>query len=79
MIIFFIILIKENLDSFVTPLTYLFNQSLIDGQFTEILKIGIITPIYKNGDKTNITNYRPVCILSTISKIFEKCVSKKLC
>lgn len=57
-------------------MTYLFNESIKVGVFPQILKIGIITPVYKTGDKTDISNYRPICILSTLSKIFEKCVKK---
>lgn len=41
-------------------------------------KSGIITPVYKSGEKSDISNYRPICILSTISKIFEKCVKETL-
>ena len=42
------------------------------GYFPHELKIGCITPIFKNGNKTTISNYRPVCSLSPIRKIIEK-------
>lgn len=71
-----ITLVKENIDYFLRPLTFLFNESMKAGQFPEILKLGMITPIYKNGDKSSVSNYRPICILPTFSKIFEKCVKK---
>lgn len=73
-----ITLIKENIQFFINPLTYLFNESIKCGKFPDVLKTGIITPVFKSGIKTEISNYRPICILPTISKIFEKCVIKLL-
>ena len=48
------------------------------GYFPQELKIGCITPIFKNGNKTTISNYRPVCSLSPISKIIEKVTYNKM-
>ena len=53
-------------------LMFLLNFCISDGYFPNELKIGCITPIYKNGSKSDIKNYRPVCSLSPFSKIFEK-------
>lgn len=69
-------LVKENVQFFKGPLTYLFNESIKCGKFPDILKTGIITPVFKSGLKSECSNYRPICILPTISKIFEKCVVK---
>jgi len=41
-------------------------------------KSAIITPIFKSGDKTDITNYQPISILPAISKIAEKSLAKQL-
>ena len=41
-------------------------------------KIASITPIYKNGDRRLVTNYRPVSQLNIDSKIFEKCMYEPL-
>lgn len=41
-------------------------------------KISFITPILKSGDISNVENYRPISILSTISKIFDKVILKYL-
>ena len=58
----------------------LFNSSLLEGKFPSVLKMADITPIHKSGSKSLLTNYRPISLLSTFSKIFEKlmCVRLKL-
>ena len=48
------------------------------GYFPTELKKGCITPIFKNGNKTVVSNYRPVCSLSPFSKIIEKVVYNKM-
>jgi hypothetical protein len=37
-----------------------------------------IIPLFKSGDKSSMSNYRPVALLSTISKVFEKVVYKHI-
>ena len=57
------------------PLTKLFNKSLRTATFPDIWKIANITPIYKNkGSASNPTNYRPISLLSCLSKILERIV-----
>jgi len=36
------------------------------------MKFSIIKPIFKNGNKINLTNYRPITLLISFSKVFEK-------
>ena len=38
----------------------------------------IITPVYKSGDKSNLKNYRPISLLSSISKILERLIYNKI-
>ena len=59
-------------------LTHLNNESLSNGIFPDILKIAKVVPIFKNGDKKQISNYRPISVLSSFSKIFKKVVSTRL-
>ena len=65
-------LIKSMYSSFLTPLTHVLNLSFVQGVFPKELKIAKIIPLFKNGDKKKITNYRPVSILPIFSKILEK-------
>ncbi len=48
------------------------------GIFPDKLKIAKIIPIHKKGDETLFTDYRPISLLSAISKSFEKVISKQL-
>ena len=60
-------------------LTLYFNHFMREGIFPDILKIGRITPIYKNkGSKLNFNNWRPISILPIFGKIFEKIIYKRL-
>lgn len=56
------------------PLWVLFHLSLDQGIFPDIWKISSLTPIPKSNNSTEIENYRPIAILSHISKIFEALV-----
>ena len=53
-------------------------MSITSGQFPKELKRAKIVPIYKKKLKTDPGNYRPVSILSIISKIFKKVVCEQL-
>jgi hypothetical protein len=45
---------------------------MISGIFPTRLKYATIKPIFKNGDKKNVANYRPISVLPSSSKILEK-------
>ena len=56
----------------------LINKSIISGTFPSQLKYAKVFPVFKGGSKSDPSNYRPISILPTISKIFEKHVNKHL-
>lgn len=61
------------------PLSHIINLSFTCGYFPSQLKNAIVTPIYKNkGSKKEPCNYRPISVLSNISKIFEKAIKNRL-
>ena len=53
-------MLKATATSVATPVTKLFNQSILTGCFPTMLKWSNIVPIPKNGDKTNQAKYRPI-------------------
>ena len=54
------------------PVSVIINQSLITGIFPNALNISKVIPLYKKGDKQYLSNYRPISLLPTISKVFER-------
>jgi len=54
------------------------NISLNSGVFTTRLVYSIITPLHKKCYKNNVTNYRPISLLMSFSKIFEKIIYNRL-
>lgn len=61
-----------------TPLAYVINLMFKTGIFPSQLKKAKIIPVFKKGDRTSIVSYRPIAILSSYSKIIEKCIEKRL-
>ena len=53
-------------------LTHIINLSITTGSIPDDLKMARIVPLYKKNSKTNVGNYRPITVLSVISKVFEK-------
>ena len=56
----------------------MFNNCIRSGTFPEILKQSEIAPVFKKGDPTSKTDYRPVSTLSNVCKIFEKLIYLQL-
>ena len=56
----------------------LFNACVQIGFFPSALKLAKVIPIYKGEDHCSPNNYRPISLLSPISKIFETLISKRL-
>ena len=61
-------------DVLVTSLKILFDYAFKSGIFSDYFKTAKFVSIYKQGDKTEIGNYRPISIFSTFSKILEKLI-----
>lgn len=70
--------LKRCADLIAHPLAYLINLMLDRGVFPEILKLAKIVPIYKKGDTEKVENFRPIALLSVISKIVERILFDKI-
>ena len=60
------------------PLAVLFNKSLETGIFPDIFKNADVVPLYKCGERNLTTNYRPISLLPTLSKLLEKVVYNRV-
>ena len=59
--------------SVISPvIAYIINKCIEQGVFPNQLKSAEVIPVFKKGDKLQITNYRPISLLSPFSKIFER-------
>jgi hypothetical protein len=71
-------MLKEGGPAIVNILTKLFNLSLAKGIFPSSWKMANVCPILKKAEEFFTKNYRPISLLSTIAKVFEKVVFKHL-
>jgi hypothetical protein len=60
------------------PLNYICNRSILSGSFPTHFKYSVVKPLFKKGDKKDIKNYRPISLLTSFSKIFEKVIYTRL-
>ena len=72
------LVLKDNSNKLADILMHVLNICIAEGYFPEELKTGCITPIYKNGPKNDVKNYRPVCSLSPFSKILERIIYNRM-
>lgn len=64
--------VKEIMGYVIEPFKYICNLSFSTGIFPDSMKVAKVIPLYKNGDKFMLTNYRPISLLPQFSKILEK-------
>ncbi len=57
---------------------HIISASFISGLFPEQLKISKVIPVHKKGEESDIQNFRPISILPSISKVFEKAMHLNL-
>ena len=67
-------LIKDIVQGIVIPLVYIFNLSFLSGIVPKRMKIAKVVPIFKKGDPQTLSNYRPISLLTSFSKILEKLI-----
>ena len=65
-------------DEIFVILKHIFNISLAKGVFPDKLKRARVTPIFKKGNNTLVTNYRPISVLPCFSKLLERIMYNRL-
>ena len=68
-------LFKQNVDIFSAVITNIYNQTIVSANFPSNLKFADVCPANKKNDCMDSTNYRPVSILPSVSKVFERLMS----
>ena len=71
-------ILKESSLKYARILTAIFNNCIRSKSFPDILKRADICPVFKKGDITDKTNYRPISTLSNLSKVFERLLYNQL-
>ena len=71
-------IIKENRDLIAYFILHNFNNALSSSEYPASLKYAYITSIFKEDDKTDKTNCRPISILPNLSKIYERFMQNQM-
>ena len=72
------IFIKKTISALIKPLCFIFNQSLKSCNIPSQWKHSLIIPIHKKGNRGNPSNYRPVSLTSSFSRLFESIIAEKM-
>ena len=59
-------------------LTIIINQMLTTGIFSDAFKLSKVIPLFKKSDSSLLVNYRPISLLPTISKVFERVIHDQM-
>ena len=65
-------ILKDNLTHLSPFFEELFNLSTETNTFPDDFKVGKVASVFKSGDKEDLNNYRPISVLPTIARIFER-------
>ena len=72
------IVLKNCAASLAKPLSLLFNTSYNTGCIPAEWKLALVVPVYKEGEKGCVDNYRPISLTCLTMKVFERCIHKEL-
>ena len=71
-------LVRECADIISVPICDIFKQSIRQGIFPDDWKNARVTPLFKQGDRGNVNNYRPISVIPIVAKVFERIVYEQL-
>ena len=72
------VLLKKIKEGIVGPITDIFNASMCLGEFPNTMKLAEVIPLYKGKSRELGSNYRPISLLITLSKILEKLIYNRV-
>ena len=72
-------MLKDAAPFIVSSVSKMINISLLTSVFPQRWKTAKVTPLHKNGDRSDVNNYRPISVLPVVSKIVERHVHDSLC
>ena len=72
------VMLRGSADAISPALTTLFNLSLKLCTVPDQWKLSNIKPIFKSGDSSDVSHYRPISLLSLISKLLERCIHNRV-
>lgn len=72
------IFLKNCAISLTFPINYIFNYSIMTGTVPNIWKKSIVTPLHKKDSRSNASNYRPISLTCSLSKVMETLVHSQL-
>ena len=72
-------ILKSAKDIISESLTDIVNASLESNTFPDDLKVAGVIPIFKNGERNDLQNYRPVSVLCAVARVLEKLIYQQLC
>ena len=70
--------LKNGSDICSESMQLIFNNCVQNGVFPDLLKLADVTSLRKSEEKTSKKNYRPVSVLPTVSKVFERLMDKQI-
>ena len=68
----------DSVDTYLPIFTDIINSSIRNGTFPEELKLAEVTPLFKNADPFDKVNYRPVSLLSHVSKVYARIIFNQI-
>ena len=72
------VLLKKCVRSLKMPLRLMWQKSIELAQIPDLMKLGLVVPVFKNGERCEAKNYRPVTLTSHLIKVCERVVVRKL-
>ena len=69
---------KKIIHCITEPLCHIFNSSFSSGIFPNAMKVSKVIPVFKKGNSCELSNYRPISLLSSFSKILERLMYNRI-